>query len=294
MKSIDPNTSSNRSLHHFLIGAVSPRPIALVSTIDKDGKLNLAPYSFFNVFSSKPPILVFSPSRRGRDNTTKDTLDNVLAVEEVVVNVVPHDLVWQMSITSMEYETEISEFDKAGLTPIPSELVSPSRVKESPVHFECKVQQIIPMGDKPGAGNLVICEVLLIHYDDSIMDENNFVDPHKIDLMGRMGKSYYVRSSGEAIHEITRKDRKVGIGFEQLPQKILSSHILTANNLGQLASIARVPDTEEVLELKNDPKVDKALHSDEPENNLHKLAQRYLEESNTEHAAKIVWLCEYI
>lgn len=294
MKTIDPNTMGLQSLHHFLISSVAPRPIAFVSTMDEFDNPNLAPYSFFNVFSAKPPILVFSSNRRGKENTTKDTFENVNQLDEVVINVVSHDILRQMTICSMNFPKGIDEFEKSGLTPIASEFVRPYRVKEAPVQFECRVQQIIPLGTTGGAGNLIICEVLLIHYNEEIADEKGTINPHKIDLMGRMGQSFYVRASGESIHSIPRFGRQLGIGYDQLPINAQKSTILTGNNLGQLASIGVIPDTEAVLELKSDPEVFHALKEENPVTALHKIAQRYLDEENISRASKVVWLVEYL
>ncbi len=294
MKTLDPITMGLPSLHQFLISSVAPRPIAFVSTLDENGQPNLAPYSFFNVFSAKPPILVFSSNRRGKENTTKDTLENVHFSDELVINVVSYDIVRQMALTSMNYPKGISEFEKSGLTPISSELIKPFRVKESPVQFECRVSRTIPLGDVGGSGNLIICEVLLIHYDENILDESGNIDPHKIDLMARMGQSLYSRASGEAVYEIPRFGKQLGIGFDQLPLSTRQSKVLTGNNIGQLASIGVVPDTEAVLQLKNDPEIYQALRSDNPVEELHKIAKRFLEEENISRASRIIWLVEYL
>jgi len=202
MKIVDPEKTSTKDFHQFLLGAVAPRPIAFASTVDENGNPNLAPYSFFNAFSSNPPVLVFSSNRRVSDNTTKDTLHNIEKTKEVVINVVSHSIVRQMAVSSISFPTEDSEFDKTGLTPIASDLVKPFRVKESPVQMECKVSEIIPLGEHGGAGHLIICNVVRMHVDENVLDDNNRIDPHKIDLMGRMGRAYYVRASGPAIHTI--------------------------------------------------------------------------------------------
>jgi flavin reductase (DIM6/NTAB) family NADH-FMN oxidoreductase RutF len=294
MKTIDPNTLDLRDLHQFLIGAVAPRPIAFVSTVDEEGNANLAPYSFFNVFSAKPPVFIFSSNRRGRDNTIKDTLNNVEATGEVVINMVSYDIVQQMSVCSIDYPEGVSEFKKSGLTPVASELVRPPRVKEAPVQFECKVQQVIKLAETGGAGNLIICELVMMHFSEHILGENGRINPHKIDLMGRMGQSYYVRASGEAIHAIHRSSRQIGVGYDQLPKSVRESIILTGNNLGQLAGISTIPDTEAVLELKTEPEIFEALKKEYPIQELHSIAQRYLEEENVGKAARIVWLGEYL
>ena len=246
MRAIKPGDIPVRDFHQFLLGSVAPRPIAFVSTVDEKGNANLAPYSFFNAFSSNPPTLVFSSNRRVKDNTTKDTLHNVRESGECVINVVTYDIVRQSAVTSVEFEPGVSEFDKSGLTPIESELVRPYRVKESPVQMECKVKEIITLGEHGGAGHLVICDVLLMHVAERIIDERGRIDPHKIDLMGRMGRAYYVRASGPAIHTIVQEVTQMVIGYDALPEKIKNSHILSANHLGLLAGLHKMPDAQEI------------------------------------------------
>lgn len=241
---IDPKKTATRDMHQFLLGSVSPRPIAFVSTVDEEGNHNLAPYSFFNAFSSNPPLLVFSSNRRVRDNTTKDTLANVMATKEAVINVVSHDIVKNMTLTSVEFPTGVSEFAKAGLTPIDSEVVTPPRVKESPVNMECKVKDIITLGTEGGAGHLIICEVVLMHINEEVIDDNNRIDPHKIDLMGRMGRSFYVRASGDNVYPIVQTVTPVVIGYDSLPDKIKQSDILSAADIATLASIHEMPSKE--------------------------------------------------
>ena len=243
---IDPKETATRDMHQFLLGSVSPRPIAFVSTVDKDGNHNLAPYSFFNAFSSNPPLLVFSSNRRVRDNTTKDTLANVIATKEAVINVVSHNIVKNMTLTSVEFPTGVSEFSKAGLTPLESELVTPPRVKESPVNMECKVKDIITLGTEGGAGHLIICEVVLMHVNEEVIDDNNRIDPHKIDLMGRMGRSFYVRASGDNVYPIVQTVMPVVIGYDALPEKIKQSEILSASDISTLASVHELPTQEEI------------------------------------------------
>ena len=199
MLSIDPSKIPTKDLHQYILGAVSPRPIAFASTISTEGVPNLAPYSFFNAFSSNPPILIFSSNRRVSNNTTKDTLKNVEDTGEVVINVVPHAIVRQMALASIEYGPEVNEFVKSGLTPLPSECVRPFRVAESPVQMECTVERILPLGEGGGAGNLIICRIVRMHISESVLNEKGRIDPHKIDLMGRMGRFYYVRASGAAV-----------------------------------------------------------------------------------------------
>jgi len=243
---IDPKETATRDMHQFLLGSVSPRPIAFVSTVDKDGNHNLAPYSFFNAFSSNPPLLVFSSNRRVRDNTTKDTLANVMATKEAVINVVSHDIVKNMTLTSVEFPSGVSEFSKAGLTPVDSEMVTPPRVKESPVNMECKVKDIITLGTEGGAGHLIICEVVMMHINEDVIDNNNRIDPHKIDLMGRMGRAYYVRASGENVYPIVQTVTPVVIGYDALPDKVKQSEILSAADIATLASVNELPTQEAI------------------------------------------------
>jgi len=290
MITIDPKQTPASDLHQYLLGAVAPRPIAFASTMDENGVANLAPYSFFNAFSSNPPLLIFSSNRRVSNNTTKDTLHNVEATGEVVINVVNYNIVRQVAVSSVEFPADVSEFEKSGLTPIPSELVKPFRVQESPVQMECRVKQIISLGTEGGAGNLILCEVLLIHIDERVLDEKNRINPHKIDLMGRMGRAYYVRASGEAIHTVFQPYLPVCLGFDQLPAKVRNSKILTGNNLGQLAGLVEAPEPAAIEALRGETYILEALRSNMPLEELHRLAQKELAKENTELAARIAWL----
>jgi flavin reductase (DIM6/NTAB) family NADH-FMN oxidoreductase RutF len=238
---IDPQNTRTADLHQYMLGAIAPRPIAFVSTVSADGIANLAPYSFFNAYSSRPPIVVFSSNRRVRDNTTKDTLANIAATGEVVINVVNYDMVYQMALASVEYEAGIDEFEKSGLTAIPADLVKPFRVKESPVQMECKVKQVIALGDEGGAGNLIICEIVRMHINPAILNENGKIDPYKIDLMARMGGAYYCRVVPEAIMTIAQPVEKIGIGVDALPDYIRLSNVLTGNDLARLATVTQIP-----------------------------------------------------
>lgn len=244
---LDPKTAPNqKQLHDLLLGVVSPRPIALASTVDGEGNVNLSPFSFFNIFSTRPPVLVFSPSRRQRDNTTKHTLENILETKEVVINTVSYSIVEQVSLASAEYGKGVNEFIKAGLTEIKSERVKPPRVKESPASFECKVLEVKSLGTEGGAGNLAICEVVLIHVQEFIFNEFGKVDPQKVDSVARMGHDFYCRANGENVFEIPRPSLPAGIGIDQLPAEIKNSTILTGNNLGRLANIDKIPSAAEV------------------------------------------------
>jgi flavin reductase (DIM6/NTAB) family NADH-FMN oxidoreductase RutF len=228
-------------LHSLMLAAIAPRPIALVSTINEVGFSNLSPFSFFNAFGSNPPILVFSPARRVRDNTIKHTLKNVKATKEVVIGVVNQKIVNQISLSSCEYPENTSEFIKAGLTPIKAHCVKPFLIKESPVNFECKVLNIIETGQSGGAGNLVVCEILRMHIAEEILDNNNKIDQSKIDLVGRLGADYYCTTSGTELFEVAKPNLKLGIGFDLLPEKILNSEVLTGSDLAFLANVEAIP-----------------------------------------------------
>ncbi len=246
MKEIIPSEIPVAKLFGYLTGCVAPRPIAFASTVDKDGNPNVSPFSFFNVFGANPPVMVFSPSRRGRDNTTKHTYQNVKEVPEVVINMVNFQMVNQVSLASNEFAKGVNEFVKAGFTPIESDLVKPFRVKESPAQFECKVIDVIETGSEGGAGNLVVCEILKIHVDESILDESGAVDPHKADWVARMGKDYYCRASGTSVFEVEKPGTTIAMGYDQLPDYILQSKVLTGNDLGLLANLPELPGKEDI------------------------------------------------
>jgi flavin reductase (DIM6/NTAB) family NADH-FMN oxidoreductase RutF len=238
---IVPGEIKTALLHSYLLSSIAPRPICFASTIDRDGRPNLSPFSFFNVFGSKPPIVIFSPARRVRDNTIKHTLENAYATNEVVINLVNYNIVQQMSLASCEFPKGVSEFEKAGFTPVPSEMVGPFRVKESPVQLECKVLKIVETGEEGGAGNLVICEVLCMHIDDAILDADGKIDPNKIDLVARMGGDYYCRASGSALFEVPKPNIAVGVGIDALPEAVRNSKILSGNHLGILGNSTAIP-----------------------------------------------------
>ncbi len=244
-KTIDTSKSGTREIQGILTSAIAPRPIAFASTIDKDGKPNLSPFSFFNAFGANPPILIFSPARRGKDNTTKHTFNNIKDVPEVVINVVNFEIVEQMSLSSSDFAKGVNEFAKAGLTAIPSESIRPFRVKESPVQFECTVQQVIETGTEGGAGNLVICHVNRIHINEEVLDTNGNIDAHLIDLVGRMGGSDYVRTR-DALFTVPKPLTGLGIGVDALPQHIRESKFLNGMQLSRLASVDRLPSAEEI------------------------------------------------
>jgi flavin reductase (DIM6/NTAB) family NADH-FMN oxidoreductase RutF len=238
---ITPGSIKTAQLHAYLLGSVSPRPICFASTIDSEGNANLSPFSFFNVFGSNPVTLIFSPARRVRDNTIKHTLENCHETKEVVISMVNYDMVQQMSLASCEYPKGTSEFEKAGFTTVKADKVKPFLVKESPVNIECIVKQIIETGQDGGAGNLIICEMVAMHINDDVLNEAQQIDPHKIDLVARMGGDYYCRASGNAVFTVPKPNMNLGIGVDHLPVEIRTSTILTGNDLGQLANVSSIP-----------------------------------------------------
>ncbi len=245
MISIKPQDISTAKLHGYLLGSVAPRPIAFASTMDEKGNPNLSPFSFFNVFSANPPILIFSPARRVRNNTIKHTLINAQNTKEVVINIVNFSMVQQMSLASTEYAEGVNEFEKSGLTMLKSDVVKPFRVAESPVQLECKVNEIIELGSEGGAGNLIICEVVKLHIDETILDENGVIDQHKIDLVSRMGGNLYSRAN-KGLFEVPKPLSTLGIGVDSLPEEILKSTVLTGNDLGMLGNIENFPNQQDV------------------------------------------------
>lgn len=287
---IIPGQVKTTELHGYLQGAIAPRPICFASTIDKDGRPNLSPFSFFNLFGSNPATLIFSPSRRVRDNTIKHTLENVYETKEVVINMVSYAMVHQASLSSCEYPKGVNEFEKSGFTPIPSEKVKPFRVKESPVQFECIVKQIIETGNEGGAGNLVICEPVLIHISDGILDAKGTIDPHKIDLVARMGADYYCRASGAAVFEVAKPNTSLGIGIDALPSGIRNSNILTGNNLGQLANVHQQPVVDPAFEDEHLKNIFQyySITPDEMEKELHHHAKTLLDKGKVQEAWQVL------
>lgn len=287
MISIDPKSITTAKVQGYLQGAVGPRPIAFASTVDKDGNPNLSPFSFFNVFSANPPILVFSPARRVRDNSIKHTLINCEATGEVVINVVNFDMVQQTSLASTEYDEGVNEFLKSGFTQIPSDVVKPFRVKESPVQFECKVNQIIALGDEGGAGNLILCEVLRIHINESVLDVNGAIDQYKIDLVSRLGGNWYSRSN-QGLFEVPKPLSTLGIGVDVIPFHVKESHIFDGNDLGKLGNIEALPTPEEVsIFVKQNFSVKGVLSADD-QDTLHTEAKKYLDENDVLTAWKVL------
>ena len=278
IKTLDPTTIPQPELYTILSTAVAPRPICFASTIDNEGNVNLSPYSFFNVFSSNPPVMVFSPTRSGRDNSLKHTHQNVVEVPEVVINVVNHKMAEQMSLSSTSYEKGVNEFVKAGFTEVPSVKVKPPRVGEAPVSFECTVLEVVELAQTPGAGNLIIAQVDMIHINDDYLTDD-VLDTEKLDLMGRMGGNWYIRAIKESLFEIPKPIRTHGIGVDALPKGIRESDILTGNNLGRLGNLEQLPSQKDIKTI-----VEVAGIQDKSKTELHTLAKQLLDDGNTEKA----------
>ena len=287
MISIEPKDISSAKLQGYLQSAVGPRPIAFASTIDKNGKPNLSPFSFFNVFSANPPILIFSPARRVRDNSIKHTLINAEATREVVINIVNFDMVQQTSLSSTEYADGVNEFEKAGFSAIPSDLVKPYRVAQSPVQFECKVNEIISLGTQGGAGNLVVCEVLKMHINEAVLDENGTIDPYKIDLVSRMGGNWYSRAN-QGLFEVAKPLTTLGIGVDQIPDYIKESPVFDGNDLGKLGNIEALPTTEEINTFVNKNFAVKGVLSSDDILKKFQKAKDYLDNNEVDSAWKVL------
>ena len=287
MITIDPKTIETAKLQGYLQGSVGPRPIAFASTMDAEGNPNVSPFSFFNVFSANPPILIFSPARRVRDNSIKHTLINAEATGEVVINVVNYAMVQQISLASTEYADGVDEFLKSGLTPIASEVVKPFRVKESPVQFECKVTQIIPLGTEGGAGNLVLCEVVRIHIDESVLDENGVIDQYKIDLVSRLGGNWYSRSN-QGLFEVPKPLSTLGIGVDAIPNFIKESPVFNGNDLGMLGNVEALPTLQEVSIFVQQNFAVKGVLSADDQQKVHLAAKKYLDDNDVLSAWKVL------
>jgi len=282
-------------LQNYLQYAIAPRPICFASTIDAEGNINLSPFSFFNMFSTNPPICVFSPSRRVRDNTTKHTLENVLEVKECVINIVNYDMVQQMSLASTEYAKGVNEFEKAGFTMLKSDLVQPPRVAEAPVQLECVVNEVIALGDGHGAGNLILAEIKRIHINESILDAEGKIDQQKIDLVARLGGDWYCRVTANNLFKVAKPLAKLGIGIDSLPHAVRYSKVLTGNDLGMLGNVEVLPSDEAVDLISNHAEVKEVLDATigdatNRERELHELAKKFLNNGDVEFALKIVLL----
>lgn len=282
-------------LQNYLQYAIAPRPICFASTIDAAGHINLSPFSFFNLFGTNPPICVFSPARRVRDNTTKHSLENVLEVKECVINIVNYDMVQQTSLASTEYAKGVNEFEKAGFTMLPSQLVKPPRVAEAPVQLECFVTEVIPLGDQHGAGNLVLAEIKLIHIKEEILDAEGKIDQAKIDLVARLGGDWYCRVTADNLFKVEKPLRTLGLGVDALPHAVRNSTVLTGNDLGMLGNIEHLPTALEIDEMQQNSQVKEIFDATIGDSNnrvreLHELAKQYLSAGNINDALKIVLL----
>ena len=283
MLSLDPKELPTGKLHSYLLGAIAPRPIAFASTIDKEGNPNLSPFSFFNVFGANPPVMIFSPARSVRENSTKHTLDNAEETKEVVINVVNYDIVQQMSLSSTMYPKGVNEFEKAGLTMLASDKVKPFRVAESPVQFECMVTDIIYTGSEGGAGNLIVCEVVKLHINEGVLAEDGSIDQYKIDLVARAGGSFYSRAR-DGFFEIPKPLTTLGIGVDQIPFEIRNSTILTGNNLGMLGNVEQLPDEDTVNNFAKEHPEYISVSTEKK----HTFAQKYLQNNDVESAWKVL------
>jgi len=295
MRTLKAEDLSAVQLQDYLQYAIAPRPICFASTIDAEGNINLSPFSFFNMFSTKPPICVFSPARRVRDNTTKHTLENVLQVKECVINIVNYDMVQQMSLASTEYAKGVNEFEKAGFTMLKSVMVSPPRVAEAPVQMECFINEVISLGDTNGAGNLILAEVKLIHIKEDILDESGKIDQQKIDLVARLGGDWYCRVTKDNLFKVAKPLSKLGIGVDNLPRSVRFSKVLTGNDLGMLGNVEMLPtedDIDAVSQLADVKEILDATIGDATnrERELHELAKSALKQGEVELALKIVLL----
>jgi len=295
MLTIKTSDLSPAQLQNYLQYAIAPRPICFATTIDQAGNINLSPFSFFNMFSTNPPLCIFSPARRVRDNTTKHTLENILEVKECVINIVNYPMVQQTSLASTEYAKGINEFEKAGFTMLPSKLVKPPRVAEAPVQMECIVTEVIHLGENPGAGNLILAEIKLIHIKEEILDEEGKIDQAKIDLVARLGGDWYCRVTPENLFKVAKPLTTLGIGVDALPKGVRNSFVLTGNDLGMLGNLERMPSDEEIDDLRTHPLVKEVFDATIGDGNnrqreLHELAKEMLAQGNIEDALKVVLL----
>ena len=290
MITINPSELGNPKTHHYLLGAVGPRPICFASTIDNNGTPNLAPFSFFNVFSSNPPVAIFSPARSGKTGKQKDTYNNVKNIPEVVINLVDYKMVEKMSLASSPYGPEVDEFIKSGLTPIKSETIRPFRVKESPVQMECEVFNIMELGETGGAGNLIMCNIKRIHIQKDLLDNKEMIDQQKIDLVSRMGGNWYCRTDPNSMFEITKPITTCGIGVDSIPVDIFNSKVLSGNDIGKLGGIEILPNETTVNEYKlvelSELFIELEDNPSELENKLHQIAKSLLKENKLEEAWK--------
>jgi flavin reductase (DIM6/NTAB) family NADH-FMN oxidoreductase RutF len=287
---VDLNSLTSAERQHYLLHAIAPRPICFASTIDKENRINLSPFSFFNLFSTTPPIVIFSPSRRVRDNTTKHTLQNVLEIPQAVINIVDYEMIYQTSLASCEFPKGINEFEKAGFTAEPATIVKPPMVKESKVNMECIVLEVKTLGTGGGAGNLVICEVLLMHIDESILNEKKHIDQTKINHVARLGGDWYCRVDKTNLFEIEKPNIKIGMGVDALPPPIRNSKILTGNDLGQLANVDNMPFIDPAFDDENLKTIFQyfSVNPEEMEKELHMYAKTLLEQHKVQEAWQVL------
>lgn len=295
MLTINVSELSPVQLQNYLQYAVAPRPICFATTIDKAGNINLSPFSFFNLFSTNPPMCIFSPARRVRDNTTKHTLENILEVKECVINIVNYPMVQQVSLSSTDYAKGVNEFEKAGFTMLPSHLVAPPRVAEAPVQMECVVTEVISLGEKPGAGNLILAEIKLIHIKEEILDEEGKIDQVKIDLVARLGGDWYCRVTEDNLFKVAKPLTTLGIGVDALPKGVRNSYVLTGNDLGMLGNVEVIPSEEEIDLVRNLPEVKEVMDAtigdqQNRQRELHELAKEMLGKGEVLSALKVVLL----
>jgi len=275
---------------NYLQHAIAPRPICFASTIDSKGNINLSPFSFFNLFSINPPIAVFSPSRRGRDGSTKHTYQNVLDVPEVVINIVDYEMVQQTSLASCEFPKEVNEFYKAGFTEEPATRVRPPMVKEAKVKLECKVLEVKPLGELGGAGNLIICEVMLMHIDDSILNEKGMIDQTKLHHVARLGGDWYCRVDASNLFQVEKPNVKLGVGFDALPASVRASKILSGNDLGLLANVHEMPQIDTSFEDEHLKQIVQyySVNPEEMEKEIHLYAKKLLSEGKVMQAWQVL------
>ncbi|WP_222536064.1 flavin reductase family protein [Pedobacter polysacchareus] len=295
MLTIDVTKLSPVQLQNYLQYAIAPRPICFASTIDEEGHINLSPFSFFNMFSTNPPLCIFSPSRRVRDGSNKHTLENVLEVKECVINIVNYPMVQQMSLASTDYGKGVNEFEKAGFTMLPSLLVKPPRVAEAPVQMECIVKEVIHLGDLPGAGNLILAEIKMIHIQENILDADGKIDQEKIDLVARLGGDWYCRVTPESLFKVAKPLTTLGIGVDALPKAVRNSYVLSGNDLGRLGNIEQLPSADDIDEMQRNSQVKEVLDATigdatNRERELHELAKQFLNEGKVMDALKVVLL----
>ena len=287
---LDLSNTSIPDRQHYLQHAIAPRPICFASTINKAGQVNLSPFSFFNLFSIEPPILIFSPSRRIRNNTIKHSLENVMEVPETVINIVDYDMVWQTSLASCEYPRGVNEFEKAGFTAEPAGLIRPPMVKESKIKFECKVEGIQPLGESGGSGNLVICSILRMHIDDSVLDDKKRIDQRKIHHVARMGGDWYCKVDKLNLFSVHKPNTELGIGLDALPASIRKSHVLSGNHLGQLANVVSLPEPDAAFEDSRLRQIFQyfAINPEELEREIHMYAAALLNDGKSREAWQVL------